>query len=76
VQLPGAEDPEAAYIKEEDRRLRNRKMQQLLSLREWSVLEQYLKGKSYQEISECLGIGPKAVDNALQRVRRKLQAVE
>ena len=76
VQLPEGEDPEAAYIKEEDRRLRNRKMRQLLSLREWSVLEQYLKGKSYQEISEHLGITPKAVDNALQRVRRKLQSAE
>jgi RNA polymerase sporulation-specific sigma factor len=51
-------------------------MRQLLSLREWSVLEQYLKGKSYQEISEHLGITPKAVDNALQRVRRKLQSAE
>ena len=76
VQLPEAEDPEAAYIKEEDRRLRDRKMRQLLSVREWSVLEQYLKGKSYQEISEHLGITPKAVDNALQRVRRKLQSAE
>ena len=40
VQLPQAENPEIAYIKEEDRRLRDRKMRQLLSMREWSVLEQ------------------------------------
>ncbi|MBR5559655.1 MAG: sigma-70 family RNA polymerase sigma factor [Oscillospiraceae bacterium] len=76
VQLPGAENPEVTFIQEEDRQLRNRKMRRLLSLREWEVLEQYLKGKSYQEISEHLGVTPKAVDNALQRVRRKLQAAE
>ena len=73
VQLPAGSDPEDVFIAEEDRRLRSRKMRRLLSQREWLVLEQFLKGKTYQEISEELGITPKAVDNALQRVRRKLQ---
>ena len=73
MQLPDRDNPEAAFIEKESQQLRNRKMQRLLSPREWAVLEQYLKGESYQEISEHLGISAKAVDNALQRVRRKLQ---
>ena len=73
MQLPDRADPEAAFIEKESQQLRSRKMQRLLSPREWAVLERYLKGESYQEISEHLGISAKAVDNALQRVRRKLQ---
>ena len=73
MQLPDRDDPEAAFIEKESQQLRSRKMQRLLSPREWAVLERYLKGESYQEISEHLGISAKAVDNALQRVRRKLQ---
>ena len=73
MQLPDGEGPEASFIRKEDQELRNRRMQRLLSPREWAVLEQYLKGDTYQEISEHLHISPKAVDNALQRVRRKLQ---
>lgn len=73
VQLPDAEGPEASFIRKEDKELRSRKMRALLSPREQSVLELYLRGNTYQEISEHLSISPKAVDNALQRVRRKLQ---
>lgn len=73
MQLPDLDDPEASFIEKESQQLRSRKMRQLLSAREWSVLERYLKGETYQEISEHLGISAKAVDNALQRVRHKLQ---
>lgn len=76
VQLPGGREPEAAFIEAEDRRLRGRRMSRLLSPKERQVLEQYLLGQTYQEISEQLGITSKAVDNALQRVRRKLQVAE
>jgi len=43
-----------------------------LSLLEESVLEGYLQGKSYREISVELRKPAKTVDNALQRVKRKL----
>ena len=33
----------------------------------------YLEGKSYQEIAEDLGRHVKSIDNALQRVKRKLE---
>ncbi len=39
---------------------------------ERAVLEAFLKGESYQRIAERLGTHVKAVDNALQRVKRKL----
>ncbi len=45
----------------------------LLSDFELKVLKLYLMGNSYREISASLGAGHKAVDNALQRIRRKLR---
>ncbi len=47
-------------------------MDSLLSDMERKVLSQYLSGKSYKEISAKLGKEIKAIDNALQRVKKKL----
>ena len=44
-----------------------------LSPFEARVLNQYSNGRSYQEIAESLGRHTKAVDNALQRVKRKME---
>lgn len=43
-----------------------------LSKLEYEVLNEYLKGYSYQYISEKLGISNKSVDNALSRIKSKL----
>ena len=51
------------------------KIHALLSSFEQQVLTLYLSGHSYLEISQLLRTSPKAVDNALQRVRRKLRSV-
>ena len=40
---------------------------------EWQVLMAYLDGKSYQEIAQGLNRHVKSIDNALQRVKRKLE---
>lgn len=45
----------------------------MLSPLEWDVLRKYLEGKSYQEISSALDRSSKSIDNALQRVKRKLE---
>lgn len=45
-----------------------------LSPLEQQVLKLYLSGHSYTETAHRLSTTPKAVDNALQRVRRKLRA--
>lgn len=44
-----------------------------LSAFERDVLRLYVEGKSYQEIAESLGRHTKAVDNALQRIKRKME---
>ena len=46
----------------------------MLSGLEAEVLELYLQGCSYQEIAEQTGRAPKSVDNAVQRLRKKLSA--
>jgi RNA polymerase sporulation-specific sigma factor len=47
-------------------------MAELLSGLEVDVLKLYVEGKSYQEIGEQLGRHVKSIDNALQRIKRKL----
>lgn len=49
-------------------------LQGLLSPLERQVLAYYLEGLSYQEISVALAKPSKAIDNAVQRIRRKLSA--
>ena len=41
---------------------------------EAQVLRAKIAGKNYQEIAEELGKSPKAIDNALQRIRKKIMA--
>lgn len=48
-------------------------LEEALSNLEADVLDQYLEGKQYREISEHLGIHVKSIDNALQRIKRKIQ---
>ncbi len=43
-----------------------------LSRLEVDVLRLYVEGKSYQEIGAHLGRHVKSIDNALQRIKRKL----
>ena len=68
-------DPEQLVIQSEETDARNRRIETLLSLFERQVLKLYLSSYSYEERSKQLGSSTKAVDNALQRVRRKLRTV-
>ncbi len=47
------------------------RMRNQLSSREYKVLMQLAEGLSYLEIAGALSISPKAVDNAIQRIRKK-----
>ncbi|HEX3394899.1 MAG TPA: RNA polymerase sporulation sigma factor SigH [Acidimicrobiales bacterium] len=49
-------------------------MTEMLSQLEVDVLDLYLEGRSYQDIGEALERHPKSIDNALQRIKRKLEA--
>ena len=46
----------------------------LLSTLEEKVLDGYLEGKTYREMSTEMACVPKTIDNALQRVKRKIEA--
>jgi RNA polymerase sporulation-specific sigma factor len=48
-------------------------MGELLSDLETEVLQLYMDGKSYQQIADMLGRHVKSIDNALQRIKRKLE---
>lgn len=65
-------DPEEIVINQEQMEDIEVKMSELLSSLEMEVLTYYLEGKSYQEIAEHLERHVKSIDNALQRVKRKL----
>nr|WP_277996033.1 RNA polymerase sporulation sigma factor SigH [Ammonifex degensii] len=66
-------DPEEVVISREEFDHIEAKMGEILSKLEWQVLVSYLEGKSYQEIAEDLNRHVKSIDNALQRVKRKLE---
>jgi RNA polymerase sporulation-specific sigma factor len=66
-------NPEEIIISREEFVFIEKKMGEILSSLEWKVLMSYLEGKSYQEISMDLKRHVKSIDNALQRVKRKLE---
>ncbi|OPY57268.1 MAG: RNA polymerase sigma-H factor [Pelotomaculum sp. PtaU1.Bin035] len=66
-------DPEELIVSKEEFDNIEEKMGEILSSLEWKVLMSYLEGKSYQEMAEDLNRHVKSIDNALQRVKRKLE---
>jgi len=66
-------NPESLLINKEKVNEIERKIDELLSDLERRVLTLYMDGQSYMEISEELNTHVKSIDNALQRVKRKLE---
>lgn len=66
-------DPEELVISKEEMGHIEKEIGQVLSELEMEVLMSYLDGKSYQEIACDLDRHAKSIDNALQRVKRKLE---
>lgn len=66
-------NPEDLFINQENLMDIESTMHKILSPLEQKVVNLYLDGKSYQEIAEQLDRHVKSVDNALQRVKRKLE---
>ena len=69
----GESDPLVMYLRREEAQIRQEKIKTLLSGLEQETLTLYLSGHSYEEMAKLLHCTTKAVDNALQRVRRKLR---
>ncbi len=65
-------DPAEQAVSRERMEHMRRSMGEMLSVLEVDVLRLYVEGKSYQEISERLGRHVKSIDNALQRIKRKV----
>jgi RNA polymerase sporulation-specific sigma factor len=66
-------DPADLVISAERIRALQSHFDEVLSDLETEVLRLYVEGKSYQEIAERLQRHVKSIDNALQRIKRKLE---
>lgn len=66
-------NPEEIIIGREDFSSIETKMSKILSPLEMQVLRKYIEGKSYFEVADELNRSVKSVDNALQRVKNKLE---
>lgn len=72
IQHTSVSNPEEIYIIDETLREIKNDISKRLSGFESRVLELYLEGLSYVEISETMNKSMKSVDNALQRIKKKL----
>ena len=67
-----SDEPEEVLIYEESLSRLRELSQKTFSPLETQVLRGKVQGKSYQEIAQELGKSPKTIDNALQRIRKKI----
>ncbi|WP_182201218.1 RNA polymerase sporulation sigma factor SigH [Paraliobacillus salinarum] len=67
------DDPQELLVNQERFGILEGKLDEVLSELEREVLALYLDGRTYQEISDDLKRHVKSIDNALQRVKRKLE---
>lgn len=67
--------PEDEVISKENMEDLNEYIIKALSNLEIEVLHLYMEGKNYKEIAEILNKTPKSIDNALQRIKKKLEGV-
>ena len=68
-------DPQDLFLNGEKLNNLKVRIKKILSDLERDVLESYLDAKSYQEIAADLGRHVKSIDNALQRIKRKLELI-
>ena len=69
------DDPEQILLRKERLQELYREMDHILSRRELEIFKLFLSGLRYEQMAERLHITEKSVDNAMQRVRRKLKSV-
>lgn len=73
--MDDATNPELLVIEQEYRTMFREHLEKHLSSMEYSVLKLYLNGNDYIQIAERMGKSPKSIDNALQRIRRKIRTL-
>lgn len=67
--------PETMFIESEVLQERLAAAEDVLSKKEWQIMQLFLTGQSYEAIARQAGITVKSVDNAMQRVRKKLRTI-
>ena len=72
----GSLTPEDEVISKENVEDINEYIDKALSKLEVEVLHLYMEGKNYKEIAEIMDKSPKSIDNALQRIKKKLEGVK
>lgn len=70
------QNPEDIVIGQENAANMERRLFSRLSQMEQQVLTGFLRGLTYQEIAAEMGKTPKAIDNALQRIKTKLSKLQ
>lgn len=65
-------DPEVSFIEAEEKAELFKKIEETLTTVEKDVFDLRVQGFSYKEISNLLGITPKAVDGAISRIKNKI----
>ena len=73
MQTVRTDNPEEMFISSESLEGMRGMLENMLSPLEKRVLDLFLDGRSYQEIAEIIARGTKTVDNALQRIKKKLE---
>ncbi len=68
-------NPEDLLIQEEKKEKLLKKINDELTDYEYRVFSMKVDGFNYKEIAEVLDVSPKAVDNALQRIKKKVQKI-
>lgn len=71
-----ASDPKDYVLNKERVQLLKNELMRVLTKLEWDVLMLYSQGYSYEEIAATLDRSAKSIDNALQRVKRKVNALD
>lgn len=67
------DNPEQLMIDQENLRIFWERLKERLSGMERQVLDEYLTGLNYRQIAQKLGKSPKAIDNALSRIKSKMK---
>ncbi|HCO61990.1 MAG TPA: RNA polymerase subunit sigma [Clostridiales bacterium] len=70
--LGSSHSPEELFISKEEEEERLARLNRALSPLEQRILTLYLQGYSYQDIAQQVGRPSKSVDNAVQRIRKKV----
>lgn len=68
-----SDTPETIFMRKEHLARLYDEINSILSKREQEIFSLFLKGCSYRQIADKLGITTKSVDNAIQRIRKKLK---